>query len=97
MHAMIRICPGMAGQAGRLAAHRVELEKLMETVPGLMNFLLLETAEGVATVMVCRDRAGCEEAAHRLVRWTDDKVPDLAGREALVVGGDVIAEALTHI
>lgn len=90
MHATIRLYLGMAGQSGRFAAHRVELEKLMESVPGLLSFHLIEITEGVATVTVCRDRAGSDEAARRLLRWTDDRVPDLAHREPLVVVGDVI-------
>jgi len=91
MHATIRLYLGMAGQAGRFAAQRVELEQLMRSVPGIVSFQLIETAEGVATVTVCRDRGGSDEASSRLVRWTDDRVPDLAVREPLVVGGDVIA------
>ena len=91
MHATIRVYLGMAGQAGRFAAHRVELEQLMGSVPGLLTFHLIETAEGVATVTVCHDRAGSDEATGRLLLWTDDRIPDLAHREPLVVGGEVIA------
>ena len=90
MHATIRLYVGMAGQAGRFAAHRVELERLMSSVSGMVSFQLIETAEGVATVTLCHDRAGSDEASHRLLLWTDDRVPDLALREPLVVGGDVI-------
>jgi hypothetical protein len=90
MHATIRLYLGMAGQSGRFAAHRVELQKLMGSVPGLLTFHLIETAEGVATVTVCHDRAASDEAASRLLRWTDDRVPDLAHREPLIVGGEVI-------
>jgi hypothetical protein len=91
MHAMIRVFLGMAGQAGRFAAHRVELETLMGSAPGILSFHLIETAEGVATVFVCQDRAAADEATKRLVRWTDDRLPDLSHREPLVVGGNVIA------
>ena len=91
MHATIRLYPGMAGQSGRFAAHRVELEKVMQSVPGLLSFHLIETAEGVAIVTLCHDRGGSDEAARRLLQWTDERVPDLAHREPLVVGGEVIA------
>jgi len=92
MHTTIGLYSGMAGQAGRFAVHRDELEKLMSSVPGLVSYRLLETAEGVAAVVVCRERAGCEECAHRLVRWLNSRLPDLAGRQPLTVSGHVIAE-----
>jgi len=91
MYATIRLYPGMAGQSGRFAAHRVELENLMQSVSGILSFHLIETPEGVAIVTVCHDRACSDEAASHLLRWTDDRVPDLVHREPLVVGGEVIA------
>jgi hypothetical protein len=93
MHAMIHVYPRMAGQAGRFAVHRAELERMMRDVPGLVSYHLLETAEGVAAMVVCRDRAGCDACAERAARWMDQRLPDLAGREPLVVSGEVIAEA----
>lgn len=94
MHVMIRLLPGMPGQAGRFAVHRSELEQLMASVPGLVSYHLIETDEGVAAVVVSRDRAGCEECEARGARWMDARLPDLAGRGALVVWGDVIAAAV---
>lgn len=92
MHATIGLYSGMAGQAGRFAVHRAELEQLMSSVPGLVSYRLLETAEGVAVMVVCRDRAGCEECTRRIVRWLNARLPDLAGRQPLTVSGQVIAE-----
>ena len=93
MHATIGLYSGMAGQAGRFAVHRADLEKLMSTVPGLVSYQLLETLEGVAAVVICRDRAGCEECARRAAQWMDTYLPDLARRTPLMVSGDVIATA----
>ena len=92
MHATIGLYSGMAGQAGRFAVLRAEIEKLMSTVPGLVSFHLIETPEGVATMVVCRDRAGCEEYTRRTARWMEGRLPDLAGRNPLTVIGEVIAE-----
>jgi len=96
LHTIIRVYPGIAGQSGRFAVHRAELEQLMGAAPGLVSFQLIETAEGVAAVTVCEDRAASDEASRRWVRWTDDRLPDLAAREPLVVEGHGIAETSVH-
>ena len=94
MHTRISLYTGISGHSGRFAARRTELEALMRSVPGLVSYQLLETAEGVAAVAVCHDRAGCEECTRRTQRWVDTNLTDVAGRSPLVVGGDVIAESL---
>lgn len=93
MHTTIQVYAGMSGHAGRFAARRIELERAVTGVPGLVRFQLLETAEGVAAVIACLDRAGCEECVRRTVRWMDEHMPDLRARHPLVVDGSVIAEA----
>lgn len=92
MHAMILLHAGMAGHAGRFAVHRSELEKLMEGVPGLVSYHLIETAEGVTALVVGQHRAACEECVRRARSWMDAHLPDLATRAPLVVSGQVIAE-----
>jgi len=93
MHATILLHAGMSGHAGRFAVHRPELEQLMQGLPGLVSYHLIETAEGVAALVVGRDRAACEECVRRAGRWMDAHLPDLATRKPLVVSGAVIAEA----
>jgi len=89
----IRLYAGFAGQTGRLAAVRQELETLIRPVAGLRRFLLLETAEGLAIVTEGESRAACEECARRAERWMRERMPALAGYEPLTVMADVIAEA----
>ena len=88
----IRMYAGFAGQAGRLAAVRNELEKLLRPVPGLRRFQLLETAEGLAIVTEGDDRSACEECARRAERWMIEKMPALAGYAPLTAAGVVIVE-----
>ena len=88
----IRMYAGFAGQAGRLAAVRQDVEELVRSVPGLHRFLLLETAEGLAVVLECAERAACEECARLAERWMQERMPALAGYRPLVVTGEVIAE-----
>lgn len=88
----IRMYAGFAGQAGRLAALRQDVEALLRSVRGLQRFLLLETAEGLAVVIECEGRAACEECARRAERWMHERMPALAGYQPLAVTGEVIAE-----
>lgn len=88
----IRIFAGFAGQAGRLAAVRQDVEGLLGSVSGLRRFLLLETAEGLAVVLECDGRAACEECARRAERWMQERMPALSGYRPLEVTGEVIAE-----
>jgi len=88
----IRMYAGFAGQAGRLAAVRQELENLLRPVAGLRRFRLLETSEGFAIVTEGEDRAACEECASRAERWMAERLPGLSDYRPLTARGDVIAE-----
>jgi hypothetical protein len=83
---------GYAGQAGRLAAVRQDVEDLLKTMRGLRRFQLLETTEGMAIVLECEDRATCEECIRCAERWMEQRMPGLAGYQPLAVTGEVIAE-----
>jgi len=93
MHATILLHSGIAGHSGRFAARRTELEQLMAGVSGLTCFRLIATPEGVAALVVGRDRAACDECVGRARRWMDATLPDLAARTPLEVSGEVIAGA----
>ena len=88
----IRMYAGFAGQAGRLAAVRQELEALLRSVAGLRRFRLLETSEGLAIVTEGEDRAACDECASRAERWMAERLPGLSDYRPLTARGDVIAD-----
>ncbi len=91
MHIEIRLFPGAAGQAGRLAARRSELEPLLRAMPGLRSVELAETREGVVLVMVADERAAAEDGQRRFASWIAAHLPDLEWQEAFAVAGPVIA------
>jgi len=97
MYATILLHAGMAGHAGRFAVHQPELEGLLIDLPGLLSFHLIETSEGVAALIVGRDRAACDECLRRGGRWMDAHLPDLATRAPLVVSGAVIAATVSPV
>jgi heme-degrading monooxygenase HmoA len=91
MHTEIRIFTGMAGQGGRFAARRAALESVLRQVPGLLGFQLVETAEGVTTIVTSTTAESAVECASAMHAWVAGQLPDLAERDALIVHGDVIA------
>ena len=88
----IRMYAGFAGQAGRLAAVRQELEGLLRPITGLRRFRLLETSEGLAILTEGEDRAACDECASRAERWMAERLPGLSDYRPLTARGDVIAD-----
>ncbi len=91
MHLEIRLFPGMAGQGGRLAARRSEIEDLLRGMPGLRSFELAETREGVAVVAVADEPAAAAEGHRRFAAWIAKQLPDLERQDAFTVTGAVIA------
>ena len=88
----IRIYAGFAGQAGRLAAVRQELENLLRPIAGLRRFRLLETGEGFAILTEAETRAACDECASHAERWMAERLPGLSEYRPLTARGDVIAD-----
>lgn len=93
MHAEIRLHHEIAGQAGRFAARRGELEAHLESVAGVRRFELVETREGIATVLLCDDAASVRAASDAFRDWVRQRLPDLAGRASLAVEGPVLVSS----
>ncbi len=93
MHIEIRLFPGMAGQGGRLAARRSELETLLRDQPGVIRFELAEAREGVTLVVVVDEPAAATECQRRFTHWVATQLPDLEWRDAFRVAGAVIARS----
>lgn len=91
MHIEIRLFPGTAGQGGRLAARRSELETLFRELPGLRSFDLAETREGLAVIAAAEDPREAAEGVRWFTDWLTCQLPDLEWRDGFRVAGVVIA------
>ena len=89
----IRLYAGFAGQSGRIAAARRELEALVLPIAGLRRFRVLETPEGLATLTEGESRAACDECARRAEQWMSERMPALMGYCPLSAAGEVIADS----
>jgi len=73
MHAVIRTFPGSGGGAkliDLLEGRKDEVEGLIRPVKGFLSYSLIRTADGMVSVTVCQDKAGCDESSHIAKEWT---------------------------
>ena len=54
------------------------LRQTMTGVPGLREYHMVETKDGLATITVCDDKKGTQESTKRAAEWVKDHVPSSA-------------------
>jgi hypothetical protein len=60
---------------------------ILREVPGYQEYLLVETAEGAASISVFADQAGAEESTRRAADWVQQNLADFfAGPPAVTTG-----------
>jgi hypothetical protein len=62
------------------------VRRLLSGVPGLVSYDLLRTAEGGATITVCRDQAGTDESLMRARAWLQDNATHLSPQTTIHEG-----------
>jgi hypothetical protein len=93
MHAVIRTFPGSGGGAkliDLLEGKKDEVEGLMRPVKGFVSYSLIRTADGMVSVTVCQDKAGCDESSRLAKEWTGKNASDLGVSPPTVVEGAVV-------
>ena len=69
MYAVIRRYSGVAKLIHELEKRQDEVKKLVSEVPGFIAYYAIREGEALATVTVCKDRAGADDSS----RATDRK------------------------
>ena len=49
--------------------NKVDVEKLMRSVKGLVSYTLVRSEDGGFSVTVCNDKAGCDETVEKARDW----------------------------
>ena len=65
MYAVVRRYPGASQLFEELTRREAEVEQIIRGVPGFVDYYLIRSADGGASVTVCDDRAGTEESTRR--------------------------------
>lgn len=89
MHTVIRTYTGTPGAAGQLKSRGRDIESLIKTAPGFIAYYLLDTPEGMTSVTVCEDVAGCEESNRMAAKWLRENMPQLAPKPPQIIHGEL--------
>jgi hypothetical protein len=65
MYAVVRRYQGATQLFEELARRQADIEQVLRDVPGFVDYYLLRTADGGASVTVCGDQAGTQESTRR--------------------------------
>ena len=91
MHEVVRRYTGSPQAADELERRRRKVEEVIGGVPGFAAYHLLRTVDGIASVTVCRDRAGTEQSSRLAAAWVRDNPaagsvnrPEITEGEAIV-------------
>ena len=92
MHAVIRTFAGSGGKKllDLLEGRKSEVEGIIRPVKGFVSYSLLRTADGMVSVTVCEDKAGCDESSRLAREWVGKNASDLGVRPPTVVEGSVV-------
>ena len=70
--------------------HRVDIEKVIRTVPGLVSYTLARTGNGGFSVTVCEDQSGIDESIQKARDWVATHAPHIAADAPHVANARVI-------
>ncbi len=91
MHAVVRSYLGAGAKElfDLLEEERPEVEKLIRSVKGFNNYLLMRTAEASVTVAVCQDKSGTDESVKIAREWIQKNAANLKTSPPTVSEGKV--------
>ena len=93
MHAVIRTFPGSGGGQkliDLLESRKDEVEGLIRPVKGFVSYSLIRTGDGMVSVTVCEDKAGCDESSRLAREWVGKNASDLGVTPPTAQEGSVI-------
>ena len=89
MHSVIRTYTGAPGAAAQLKPHAKEIETLLRRAKGFIAYYLLDTPDGMISITVCQDRAGCDESTQLAAQWVRENKPNLFKSPPQITQGDL--------
>jgi len=94
MYAVVRTYAGAGAKElfDLLERRKAEVEAAMRTVPGLVSYTLVRTAEGGMAVTVCQDRAGADESTRIAKEWIQQHASEIGSKLPVVDLGSVLVQ-----
>ena len=94
MHAMVRTYAGggAAQLFDALEANKAAVEAVIRSVPGLVSYTMLRTADGGVTVTVCQDKASADESLRLSREWMQQNLPGMSASAPSISEGGVVVQ-----
>ncbi|HXE16392.1 MAG TPA: hypothetical protein VN632_04130 [Stellaceae bacterium] len=89
MHAVTRIYSGKGATElfDVLEKNKNEIEKLIRSIQGFVNFYLVRTADGGFSVSVFQDKAGTDESVRVARDWISKNAANIGAKPPAVLEG----------
>jgi hypothetical protein len=90
MHVVVRSYTGRGASElfDLLKQREDQVRELITGVPGFVSYAAFRSADGGATVTVCRDRAGTDESSQRAAAWVKENLS--TGVTPVITEGDTV-------
>jgi len=75
--------------ASRIEDRKAEVEAAMRSVPGLMTWGLMRTADGCTTFTLCKDKAGADQSVIAAREWVKQNASDINAPAPTITEGPV--------
>ena len=93
MYGVVRQYTGASSLMDAMHKDQAKVAETLRAAPGFVAYYAIRTADGLATVSICNDRAGAEETTRLAAQWVRENLSEDAARATgapRVSGGDVI-------
>ncbi|HEY5086073.1 MAG TPA: hypothetical protein VII66_01830 [Gemmatimonadaceae bacterium] len=89
MYAVIRRYSGVAKLIHELEKKQAEVKKLISEAPGFIAYYAIRDGEALATITVCKDRAGADESSRMTATWVRENMAGVRVTAPEAYGGEV--------
>ena len=92
MHAVVRTYSGSGAKKlfDLLEKRKSDVESVIRSVPGFVNYTLARSGDGGVSVTVCQDKKGCDESMRVAKEWIQKNASGLGSGPPSVAEGVVI-------
>jgi len=92
MHTVVRSYSGKGAKElfDVLEKNKADLEKIVRSIKGLVNYALVRTADGGFSVTVCKDKAGADESVQIARDWISKNAAPGAAAPKVAEGSVII-------
>lgn len=96
MFTVIQNYTGAPGLADDLKKRSKDIEAEIGSVPGFISYYLAKTTDGIASVTLCENKAGCDESTKRAANWLKKTMPSLKIGAPEIISGELAFKFSAH-